>query len=107
MDVVGGRSAGFGRIGGELRASTYTPLMLPSASTPSAPQPAQRRSAGRSWLVVGTAVALAVVAAVLASVVFRARPSVALPPAVGDGKAAVDVRSAAPPAAPSVARPRD
>lgn len=74
MGSVAGQSAGFGRIGGETRASLYTPFHLASA-----PAPAVRPTVpgGLPRLLIGVAVAVVVVVA-LTSVVGllpRARPA--------------------------------
>lgn len=73
MDGTAGRSTGFGRIGGELRASMYTPVHL--ATRPGTPVvlPARLRRPGAvGWalMIVAAFVGLA------AGLVVKARPEV-------------------------------
>ena len=73
MDVAGGRSAGFGRIGGELRASAYTPLSCRARPPPPHSLPVVRRSSLRSWTRLGIVVAVVIALAVVATLAIKAR----------------------------------
>jgi hypothetical protein len=105
MDVAGGRSAGFGRIGRELRASAYTPLQLPSTAAPAHSLPVVRRTSLRSWTRLGTAVVLVIALAAVTTLALRARfPSGDGPRAAGPA-APVEAQAQVPPA-PAGPRPR-
>lgn len=102
MGVAGGRSAGFGRIGGELRPSAYTPLQLPSTAAPAHSLPVVRRSSLRSWTRLGTAVAVVIALAVVATLALKGRlPSGDAPRAAAPADAQAQL-----PQAPAGARPR-
>ncbi len=71
------RSAGFGRIGGEVRPSLYTPVHLPTSPWPDGRPPASatRRPAVRADVAIGVAIAAAVLLAVaVGAVVTKQRP---------------------------------
>lgn len=107
MDVADGRSAGFGRIGGELRASTYTPLQLPSTAAPAHSLPVVRRSTLRPWSRLATVAAVVIVVALVATVAIMLNPrpasdeatQTALPAPAGDVPAQT-------PQSPAALRPR-
>jgi hypothetical protein len=101
MDVAGGRSAGFGRIGRELRASAYTPLQLPSTAAPAHSLPVVRHSSLRSWARLGTAVVALIALAAVTTLALRARfPSGDAPRAAAPAGAQAQL-----PQAPAGARP--
>jgi len=79
MGTITGHSAGFGRIGAEMRPSAFTPFHLSSAPQASTPSAAGRRMAARTR--IAGAVLVAVVAAVaLAGLFVTAPPAPSLPP---------------------------
>jgi hypothetical protein len=66
MGTVAGHSAGFGRIGAEMRPSAYTPFHLSSAPQASSPTAARRRIGLRGWIVAGVVLVVVVTVAALA-----------------------------------------
>jgi hypothetical protein len=87
MGTIAGRSAGFGRIRGEVRPSPFTPVHLPSTPLASAMLPP---AAARSRVAVSVVVALVVAAvAFVVGVVAKARPGPATAPILIEGAAPV------------------
>jgi hypothetical protein len=72
MGTVAGHSAGFGRIGAEMRPSAYTPFHLSSAPQPSVSPVAGRRLRTRTWVALGVALVAAVATAALSGLFVKA-----------------------------------
>lgn len=74
MGTVAGHSAGFGRIGAEMRPSAYTPFHLSSAPQPSSPPASRRHLRTRTWVALGVALVAAVATAALSGLFVKAPP---------------------------------
>jgi len=79
MGTITGHSAGFGRIGAEMRPSAYTPFHLSSAPQASSPSAASRRFATRTRIAGGLVLVAVVAAAALAVLFVKAPPAMPLP----------------------------